>query len=305
MGVAELYDYEFFFGGFPWTVRSSEMAKLLNIEVGKKVIYFPRKSFDMWNTRYFVLPVYANGWLDEFRAFASFLEQTERIYPAPDAFLGPGGTEKFTEWTEKLDLQVRRNLLCFPRAWVVHDVRRIEPVSGLSREARKAAMQEITYAGDLIWHDQFLEAFDAHHVAWVDKDQIEKLGPFLSGRRPRPSETVKVTYPDPEHVVLEATLESPGLLILADVYYPGWKLTIDDQPAPIYRVNRAMRGAALRSGHHRLVYSYEPLSFKAGCAISLLGFAAMGLLSLICVYRPVDPVVSEYSVLSSSETPPP
>ena len=45
--------------------------------------------------------------------------------------------------------------------------------------------------------------------------------PYLSGKRPRPSETVKVTYPNPQQAVLEVTLESPGLVVLADIYYPG------------------------------------------------------------------------------------
>ena len=50
-----------------------------------------------------------------------------------------------------------------------------------------------------------------------------------------------MSYPDPQHAMLELALDSPGLVVLADVYYPGWELTIDGKPAPIYRVNGAMR----------------------------------------------------------------
>ena len=64
-------------------------------------------------------------------------------------------------------------------------------------------------------------------------------------------------------------------MILADVFYPGWKLTIDGQPAPIYRANRLMRGAAVQQGKHRLVYTYEPRSLQVGIAISLLGLLAL------------------------------
>ena len=46
---------------------------------------------------------------------------------------------------------------------------------------------------------------------------------------------------------LVATLERPGLVILADAYYPGWTLTVDGQLAPIYRTNRLMRGAAVKA----------------------------------------------------------
>ena len=105
----------------------------------------------------------------------------------------------------------------------------------------------------------------------------------------RPSETVKVTYPNPQRAVLEAKLESPGLVILSDVYYPGWELTIDGKPAPIYQVNALMRGAAVGSGSHRLVFTFVPLSFRVGCLVSIFGLAALLFLALACVRCPVHP----------------
>ena len=54
------------------------------------------------------------------------------------------------------------------------------------------------------------------------------------------------------------------MVVLADVYYPGWELTIDGQSAEILRVNRMMRGAAVAAGSHLLVYTYRPRSFRLG-----------------------------------------
>ncbi len=71
-------------------------------------------------------------------------------------------------------------------------------------------------------------------------------------------------YPSRRQAVLEVGLDSPGVVILADVDYPGWELAIDGTPAPIYRVNGVMRGAAVSSGSHRLVYTYAPQSFRIG-----------------------------------------
>ncbi len=87
---------------------------------------------------------------------------------------------------------------------------------------------------------------------------------------------------------------SPGLVILADVYYPGWELTIDGKPAPIYVVNRLMRGAAVPAGTHRLVYSYTPRSFLVGRAGSILGLGVLALFGIACTLRPVDPVLGDW-----------
>ncbi|MFO0909912.1 MAG: YfhO family protein [Isosphaeraceae bacterium] len=70
----------------------------------------------------------------------------------------------------------------------------------------------------------------------------------------------------------------PGRRVL-----PGWELTIDGQPAPIYRTNRMMRGAAVPSGRHRLVYTFNPRSFRLGRQVS--GFGLGLLLILVGVVR--------------------
>ncbi len=56
LGVAELYDYEWYFNGFPRTVYDPDVAQKLGVELEGKVVYFPRRAFDMWNTRYLIRP---------------------------------------------------------------------------------------------------------------------------------------------------------------------------------------------------------------------------------------------------------
>jgi hypothetical protein len=327
MGVAELYEYEWYFGGFPMTVKEPGFAKVLNVPLREEVIYFPRRSFDMWNVRYFIVPMWPNGWTDQFRAFASLLIDSEPIYPEAGKFRGPGGSEALREWAEARDYQVFRNLRAHPRAWVVHEARRIEPTEELeANHERQTTMQEITYDNDALWSDPDRTWFDPHRVAWVEGDSrpgrgmggllssirsllgreetgpFTRLTPFLRGGAPRSSEAVTVTYPSPQRVELDVTLDSPGLVVLADVYYPGWELTIDGVPAPIYRVNRAMRGAAVSKGPHHLVYTYAPRSFRIGLIASAVGVVATVVFSLVCYRWPVEPAVGIPSQVESPET---
>ncbi len=291
LGVAELYGYGWFFGAFRRTVETPEMAHALNVAIGRKVVYFPRRGFNLWNTRYFVVPVDAQGWNHEFRGYASFLLGSEVVYPNPDRFRGPEGAQAYKDWVDHHDFQVLRNRQEAPRAWVVHEARICRPVRGLSEDDRQDAIQEMIYADDPLWHDPNRQAFDPLTLAWVESDRHEELAAILRGGRPSRTESVKVTYPSPQRAELEATLESPGLVVLADVYYPGWELTIDGTPAPIYRVNRMMKGAAVPAGKHRLVYTYAPRSFRIGRVVSLLGLGVMAVLGVTFTLRPVDPVL--------------
>ena len=287
IGTAELYDYERFFGGFRRAV-DAEMASYLGIKPGEKVIVFPRRAYDLWNTRYFLLPYYPNGWKDENRAFASFLPDTERIYPPVDAFRGPDAEAQLKDWVEREDYQLLRNLSAYPRSWIVHSARGLKPLVGMDWKDRNLPMLEILYADDDLWKEPGRPVFDPRSLAWLDSDEKDQLTDYLPGSAPGLSERVTVTSHEPQRVELDAVLERPGLVILADVYYPGWKLSIDGIPAPIYRANRLMRGAAVKSGRHHLVFTYEPRSFLVGSRISLAGIAALVLLGAFFSRHPLS-----------------
>ena len=129
IGVGELADYEPFFASFYLRVPDDQAAAALGVAVGETVVYFPRRAYDMWNTRYLIVPFDAGGWRDPTRASAPFLFQTSQVYPDPAGFDGPQGAERARNWTETRDFRVLRNLEEYPRAWVVHDAREATPVT--------------------------------------------------------------------------------------------------------------------------------------------------------------------------------
>ncbi len=85
-------------------------------------------------------------------------------------------------------------------------------------------------------------------------------------------------------------LERPGIIVLADVFYPGWTLsTSTARPLRLFRINRMMRGAAVESGRHTLIYRYQPASFRIGLIVSAAGLVALCLLSLWFAQVPLAP----------------
>ncbi len=291
MGVAELYEYEWYYGGFLWKLHDPALARrAFGLKEGDEVVYFPRRTFDMWNVRYFVVPSWPNGWKDMFRGYASMKLDSRPIYPVREHTTGPEAEKADRDWVEHHDVQVYRNLNDHPRAWVVHSLRRLPAVTELrpGRE-RQIAMQEITFSNDRIWSNPTRNVFDFHNIAWVDPEDYDTLLAHASGASSRSSEAVKVHYPSPQSVELDVDLQTPGLVVLADIYYPGWKLTIDGKPAAIYRTNRIMRGAAVPAGPHHLVYSYDPPSFRIGAVVSVVGLLVVLALGAASLVWPIEP----------------
>ena len=91
---------------------------------------------------------------------------------------------------------------------------------------------------DPIWTESGQTVLDLRLVAVIETDDKEGLKEFISPRPAGPLESVAVKRYEPQRVQLLASLDRPGLVILADTFYPGWRLTIDGRTAPIYRANR-------------------------------------------------------------------
>ena len=74
----------------------------------------------------------------------------------------------------------------------------------------------------------------------------------------------------PNDVELHVDAESGGLLVLKDVFIPGWSATLDGRDVPIVRVNGLVRGVFVpAAGPHTVRFSYRPASFTSGVYLSL------------------------------------
>lgn len=267
IGSLEVEDYAAFFHPRPMPVPAG-MAQILGVPAGLPVVYFPRRSFDLWGARYFLLPASAD-WSSQERGFASFLDKTELVYPEADLLYQRQSREGREPWSLRHDWQLRRNLAAYPRAWLVHSASVRSPASNPDTRAQR--IRTLIYMNDPIWSERGRPVLDLRQTALIETSDKESLKGFLSRTAVGAAESVAVIKYGPQRVELLASLDRPGLVILADTYYPGWRLTIDGKPAPIYRANRMMRGAAVPAGEHTLVYTYEPGSFRIGAIVSLVG----------------------------------
>jgi len=244
------------------------IARILGIPAGRPMLYYPRRSFDLWGARYLLLPA-SPDWGYPVRGFASFLDRTELVYPSPEVLHERQSKDKPEPWVVRQDWQLRRNRAAYPRAWIVHRAQVRSPTSDPT--TRDQRIRTLTYMDDPIWSEPNRPIFNPREAALIETDDKEGLKGFVSAAPVGPTESVAVVKYESQRVELSARLEQPGLVILADTYYPGWRLTIDGKTASVYRANRMMRGAAVPAGVHNLVYTYEPDSFRIGAIVSLAG----------------------------------
>jgi hypothetical protein len=84
---------------------------------------------------------------------------------------------------------------------------------------------------------------------------------------------------DARAVEIDADLAAPGLVVLADTYYPGWEATVDGVPAPVVAVDHLFRGVRAGAGHHRVRFSYDGRTARHGIAASLAGVAVLAVVA--------------------------
>ena len=83
---------------------------------------------------------------------------------------------------------------------------------------------------------------------------------------------VRVLDYQTDRVVLVAEMRAQGLVVLADTWFPGWRVRVDGVPARLLRVDHVLRGVQVGPGLHRLEFDYWPRTLTWG-----LGLAGLGL----------------------------
>jgi hypothetical protein len=123
-----------------------------------------------------------------------------------------------------------------------------------------------------------LTSSDFHPRATVLIEEKAK-GPegFVEG----PSAQARVHVIDyaPDSILLRTESTSPSYLFLSEIFYPGWKAFVDDQPETILRGNYLFRVIRLPAGRHQVRFLFDPLTIKLGTGVSAV--AALAVLGIL------------------------
>jgi hypothetical protein len=74
---------------------------------------------------------------------------------------------------------------------------------------------------------------------------------------------------------IEIAAEGGGLLLVRELFYPGWVAHVDGEKVPVLAADYVFQGVPLRPGLHTVVLQFHPSSFRLGLAVSLLSLVTL------------------------------
>lgn len=93
------------------------------------------------------------------------------------------------------------------------------------------------------------------------------------------TDQIKLTSYEPNDLVYQTKAKSDQVAVFSEVYYPDWRVKIDDKPVSLGRADYILRVIKVPAGNHKIEFTFDPSSIHtteavayAGLAILLLGF---------------------------------
>jgi len=156
------------------------------------------------------------------------------------------------------ETEVLRNRRAQPRAWLV-----AEAVSVGGEEALRMISGESE------------RPFDPRRTALLEVSEAEM--PQLPGGEPQgPARVIEYGT---NRIAFETDSTTPALLVVSEMFYPGWEASVDGKPVQIHLTNFLFRSVAVPPGRHRVEMRYTAHAGRVGAIISALTLLFLALLA--------------------------
>ncbi len=147
------------------------------------------------------------------------------------------------------DVLILHNRRAQPRAWLVAAAEAVDGEEALRRIRGESPT-----------------AFDPARTALLEVPPDEL--PSLPGGTVAPDSYARMTSYEPNRLGLATNAPTATVLVVSEMFYPGWEATIDGQPAHILLTDFLLRGVALSAGEHKVEMQYTAPAARNGALIS-------------------------------------
>jgi len=154
----------------------------------------------------------------------------------------PGLREVFTG---RSGMKVFENPAALPRTWSVHQSASLPGPKQIA-----AAMAGAN--------------FNPLQTVLLENETTPEIGSCRGG-----AEEIQMPIHQPNYVRILAGMKCRGMVILTDTWFPGWRATVDGNPAQIYETYGGVRGVVADGGEHMIEMRYRPMSVILGSLMTL------------------------------------
>lgn len=173
-------------------------------------------------------------------------------------------------------LALQRN---YPLGKAAYDLLNVKYRTSVDNQKQTAGIQTATtYVPRAFLVDSYTvipdEAMERRYLEGPDfryRDEIilEEDPHFATGHSDSafPGNAVITSY-DLNRITLDVSARQNAFLVLSEIYYPGWRATVDGIAQKVFRADWCLRAIPVQSGKHSVIVEFEPESFHRGLLIT-------------------------------------
>jgi hypothetical protein len=128
-------------------------------------------------------------------------------------------------------------------------------------------------------------SFDFRQRAILDRPLPPDQAKSLGGSFEEGIQAVRVTDYTNDEITFEVSTGAPGLLVMSEVYAPGWKASLDGDEVPLYPANYAFRGVFVPAGEHQIMLTYLPWEYQMGKIFTMIGLTLLLAGSMVAITK--------------------
>ena len=163
----------------------------------------------------------------------------------------PPGDERFVlVYTEASEIDVYLNTAALPRAFLV---------------CRSQVVADHAAA----WQAIHAPEFDPAQEVVLEQGEPLATDPGAGGHH------VSFTRYGLNEVELAASTPVSAFLVLSEVYYPGWRATVDGASVELLRADYVFRAVPLPPGEHVVRMEFTPWTWRVGLAVSIVTWVGL------------------------------
>ena len=141
-------------------------------------------------------------------------------------------------------------------------------------------VKDVQYVDNANEEIEAIHGLDPSETAVVDKRFEAVVKPMASDA----ASTVRLVAYEPNRLKYEVNSNTGGTIVFSEIYYPGWRSSIDGQEVPHGRANYILRAMNVPAGQHEVEFSFDPVSLHVTENIAFIALGLLGLLAVAALY---------------------